>query len=169
MLISIFTVVSPASSPSDACRSAPGVPSKVINMPCLRYEGNFHICGWQSAWKKSRMRGINNLKYDLHYAPRSSLHIPNFSVIQVQHLLTVAMHHGWNSTNDTCILHFFFLIPCICFLDMSGQQWAFILCFCLSSSQYSNDLTLLSLLGNDDDDACGFYSLAGTPVNYPLA
>lgn len=54
------------------------------------------------------IRGINNLKYDIHYAPRSSLHIPNSSVIQVQHLLTVAMHHGWNSTNDTCILHFFF-------------------------------------------------------------
>lgn len=119
--------------------------------------------------KKSRMRGINNLKYDIHRAPRSSLHIPNFSIIQVQYLLTVAMHHGWNLYKWYLHIAFFFLIPCIFFLDMSGQQWAFILYFCLSSSQYSNDLTLLSLLGNDDDDACGFYSLAGTPVNYPLA
>lgn len=64
---------------------------------------------------------------------------------------------------------YLFLYTCIFFLDVLGQKLGIIRCFCLSSSQYSNDLTLLPLLGNDDDDASEFYSLAEMLVNYLVA
>lgn len=53
------------------------------------------------------------------------------------------MLHTLNSANNTRILHIF---P-----SYVVEERAIILYFYLSSSQYSNDLTLLSLLGNDDD------------------
>lgn len=78
------------------------------------------------------------------------------------------MFYALISANTSRIVHVVPLHLHI-FLDMLEQKRAIILCFCLSSSPYSNDLTLCPLLANDDDDACEFYSLAEMLVNYLVA
>ncbi len=149
---------------SDKCRSGTCYLLSALNMPHMCYGANFQICDWnlslcgKETWEVVVWRAwitVNVIYFYMFFL---------LSIYPVVAWYKYSISWQWQCfifwtlqiIRAYCI---FFLYTCMFSLDILRQERAIILCFYLSSSQYSNDLTVPSLLGNDDD-AYQFYSLA---------
>lgn len=186
--VSHFSLFFFPATPSDICKSGTCYLLSALNMPRMCYGANFQIYQWKFSLceeKKEKENlwccGEKNInicsKYDISLCSFPPQCIPNCSMIQVERSLTVAMRHALNSAKKTYInnnLRSCFSSLCTCILHTFSptcrgrRESNDSVFFIFHPPRYSNDLTLLSLLGNDDD-AYQFHRLAETRVHYPVA